>query len=96
MCDLTQCVVTVEFSDILSATLSVSLFEYVLLKFGLCELMIIDDGLNFKGILTDVCECLKILVNLLAKRNATDIFSECFYRMLDRTTTIINEDRGRQ
>ena len=72
------------------------MFEYVLLKFGLCELMIIDDGLNFKGILTSVCECLKIPVNLLAKRNATNLFSERFHRVLDRTTIIISEDRGSQ
>ena len=43
-----------------------SLFDYILHKFRLCGLMVIDYGSNFKGILIYVCECLNMYVHLLA------------------------------
>ena len=58
--------------------------------------MIIDDWSNFKGILTGVCEYLKMLVYLLAKRNNNSHSVEHFHRVLDKTITIASEDRGHQ
>jgi len=56
MCDLNQLVATVGFSNISVAALLVSLFERVLLMFGLCGLMVIDVWSKFKGIIKKTCE----------------------------------------
>ena len=77
--DLTQCVVTVGVSNILSVALSVCLFENILLKFRLCGLMVIDDGSDFKGIPIDVYEYLNISVYLLAKRNNKGLSVKYFH-----------------
>ena len=72
------------------------MFRHFLLKFGLIGLMVIDNGSNFKGTLTCVCECLKIPVYLLDKSNDRGLSVKRFRRALDKTTTIASEDRGHQ
>ena len=46
-----------------------------------------------KGILTCVCEYLKIPVSELAKRNTKGLFVERFHRVLKKTTTLASNDR---
>ena len=72
------------------------MFEHVLFKCGLCGLMVIDDGSDFKEILKNVCECLNISIHLLAKRNTKGLSVECFHRLLDKMKNNESVDRGNQ
>ena len=44
MCDMTQFVVVVPVLDDTSATLASHFIQHILLKFGMCHLVVIDDG----------------------------------------------------
>ena len=47
MCDIIQFVVVVPVLDESSATLASHFMQYVLMKFGLCHLVTLDDGTPF-------------------------------------------------
>ena len=47
-CDMSQFVVVVPVPDESSATLVDHFFQHVLMKFGLCHLVVLDDGNLFK------------------------------------------------
>ena len=49
MCDMSQFVVVVPVTNESSAILAENCFQHVLMKFGLCHLVVIDDGTPFKG-----------------------------------------------
>ena len=55
MCDMTQFVVVVPVPDETSATLASYFMQHVLLKFGMCHLVVIDDGTPFKGASVAMC-----------------------------------------
>ena len=62
--------------DISTAVLAVTLFEDVVLKFGFCNIMVVDDDIKFKGSFGEICVSLKIPVRLLAKHNAKGLYIE--------------------
>ena len=49
MCDMSQFVVVVPVTDEYSSTLADYCFQHMLMKFGLCHLVVLDDGIPFKG-----------------------------------------------
>ena len=49
MCDMYQFVVVVPVPDETSATLVDRFVQHVLMKFGMCYLIVLDDGTLFKG-----------------------------------------------
>ena len=49
MCDMPQFVVAVHVPGESFATLAKYIFQHVLMKFGLCHLVVLDDGIPFKG-----------------------------------------------
>ena len=49
MCDMTQFVVVVPGPDETSATLTSHSMQHVLMKFGMCHLVVLDDGTPFEG-----------------------------------------------
>ena len=51
MCDLTKCVVVVPVPGATSTLIAKYFMQYVLLKFGLCLLVAIDDDTQFKAAL---------------------------------------------
>ena len=65
----------------------------VLLKFGLCLLVVIDDGAPFKAAFTAACESLKIPFDCAAKRNHKSLLVEKFHRFLNKAVTIAASDR---
>ena len=65
----------------------------ILLKFGICLLVVIDDGTLFKATFTAACDSLKIPFECSAKRNHTLILVEKFYRSLNKVVTIESNDR---
>ena len=93
MCDMSQFVVVVPVPDESSATLADYFFQHVLMKFGLCHLVVLDDGNPFKGAFVAMCESLKLNYDILAKRNHKGLSVEHFHRFLNKAITIAMEDR---
>ena len=93
MCDMTQFVVVVPIPDETSATLASHFKQHVLLKFGICHLVVIDDGTPFKGAFAAMCQALYLNYAFLAKRNHKGPLVEHFYRFLNKSVTIAAEDR---
>ena len=50
MCNMAQFVVVVPVPNEVASTLAESFMQHVLLKFGICHLVILDDGSPFKGV----------------------------------------------
>ena len=66
------------------------------MKFGLCYLVVLDDGNPFKGAFVTMCKGLKLNNVILAKRNHKGLSVEHFHRFLNKPTTIAIEDRQRK
>ena len=58
MCAMSQFVVVVPVINESSSTLADNFFKHVLMKFGLCHLIVIDDGTSFKGAFVVMYDCL--------------------------------------
>ena len=58
MYDMSQFVVVVPIPDESFATLADYLFQHVLMKFGLCHFVVLDDGTTFKGAFVAMCKVL--------------------------------------
>ena len=52
MRDMSQFVVVAPFRDESSATLADNFMQHVLMKFGICHLVVLDDGIPIKGALS--------------------------------------------
>ena len=93
ICDMSQFVAVVPVPDESSAALADYLFQHALMNFGLCHLVVLDDGNPFKGPFVAMCKALKLRDDILAKRNHTRLSVEHFHRFLNMPTTIAIEDR---
>ena len=60
ICDMTQFVIIVPVPDEVASTLAEHFMQHVLLKFGICHLVILDDGILFKGVFSAMCKALRI------------------------------------
>ena len=67
MCGMTQFVIAILVPNERGATLTEHFMQHVLLKFGICHLVILDDGNPFKGVFTAICKALNINYDILAK-----------------------------
>ena len=79
MCDMSQCVVVMPVPDESSATLPNNFFQHMLMKFGLCHLVVLDDGDSFKGVFVAMSKSLKLKYDILAKRNHKGLSVEHFH-----------------
>ena len=94
MYDIIQFVLVVPVPDETSATLASHSMQHVLLKFGMCRLVVIDDGTPFKGTFVAMCQALNLNYEVLVKHNQKDLSVEHFHRFLNKSVTIAVEDRG--
>ena len=94
MCDMTQFVVVVPVLDDTSATLASHFIQHILLKFGMCHLVVIDDGTPFKGAFVTTCQALNVNYDVLTKRNHKGLSVEHFHCFLNKSVTIATKDRG--
>ena len=94
ICDLTQFVVVVPVTGSTSALMAKYFMQDVLLKFGLCLLVVIDDGTPFKSAFTAACIVLKIPFEYVAKRNHKSLLIEKMHRFLNKVVTIAASDRS--
>ena len=94
MCDMSQFVVVVPVPDESSATLVSYFMQHVLMKFGLCHLVVLDDRSPFKGAFIAMCDALNLNHDVLAKLNHKGLTVEHSHRFLNKSVTIATEDRG--
>ena len=80
--------------DEVASTLAEHFIQHVLLKFGICHLVILDDGIPFKGVCSTMCKALRINYEILAKRNHKGLLVKKFHRFLNKEITIAAEDQG--
>ena len=93
MCDISQFVVVVPIPDKSSATLASYFMQKILLKFGLCQLVVLDNGTPFKGFFIAMCEALYLNHDVLVKRTHIGFTVEHSYRFLNKNVTITAEER---
>ena len=94
MCDLTQFVVMAPVVKLEASYIARVFMENVLLKFGLCALVVIDEGKEFCGLFRTVCRMLNIKCHVVAKRNHKAVGVERFHRFLNHSQRICAEERG--
>ena len=94
MCDLTQFVVSVPVSDIHAHELARLLFQDILLKVGMCGLIVVDAGSTFCGVFSDACSLLGIRLHAASRGNHKAVSVERFFRYLNKAVTIASSDRG--
>ena len=93
ICNISQFLVSVSVSDESSSILAEYFSQHFLMKFGVCHLVILDDGGPFKGIFISICKILNLYYDIIAKRNHKDITVEHFHWFLNKGTAIAIEDR---
>ena len=94
MCDMTQFYIVVPVPDEVASTLVEYFMQHVLLKFGICNLVILDDSSPFKGVFSAMCKALRINYDIFSKRNHKRLLVDKFHRFLNKVVTIAVEDRG--
>ena len=94
MCDMTQFVVTQGVRSKEASHCARVFMEGVLLKFGLCLLVICDQGNENFGLFKKMCEKLNIKFHPVAKRNHKAVGVERFHKFLNRAQTISSEERN--
>ena len=78
MCDMSQCVVVISVPNESSATLASFFMHHVLMKFGLCHLVVLDDGSPFKEAFIAMCNDLSLNYDVLGKHNHKGLTEEYF------------------
>ena len=94
MCNMSQFVVVVPVLDESSATLASHFMQHVLVKVGLCHLVVLDNGTPIKGSFIAMCYALNINCNILSKRNHKELSVENFHRFLNKSVIILTEEHG--
>ena len=94
MYDMTQLVIVIPVLNETVATLTEHIMQHVLLKFGICHLVILDDGSLLKVFFTAMFKALNINYDILAKRNHKGLRIEKSYRFINEDITIVAEGRG--
>ena len=67
--------------------------QHILMKFGLCHLVVLDDGTPFKGDFITMCQALNLSYDIFAQCNHKRLSVENFRRFLNKSVTIAAEDR---
>ena len=60
--------------------------QHILIKFGLCHFVVVDDSTSFKRSFIAMCQTLNSHYDILTKRNHKDFTVEHFYPFLKRFT----------
>ena len=94
MCNISQFLVVVPVPDKSAAILEYYFMKHVLLKFGMCHLVVLDDSIPIKGAFIVICEALNLNHDVFTKRNHKGITVEHFHRFLNNNVAIAAEERG--
>jgi hypothetical protein len=93
MCDMTQFVFSTPSPVILASALASVFMQEVLLKIGFCVMVVVDDGIDFKGLFREMCAILKIRFHTVARGNHQDLVVERFHSFLNKSVTLATNDR---
>ena len=63
------------------------------MTFGVCHLVVIDDGTPFKNAFVAMCKTLDLIYDIIVKRYHKGLTDEHFRRFLNKIVTIAMEDR---
>jgi hypothetical protein len=94
VCDLTQFEVSVPVHDIHAHELARLLFQEVLLKVGMCGLIIVDGASTFCGVFSEACALLGIRLHAASRGNHKAVSVKRFFRCLNKAVNIASLDRG--
>ena len=94
MDDLTQFVVSSPTYDVTAHNLAQLFMSDVILSFGMCAVVVVDEGSNFKSVFVDMCTALNITCWTLARGNHKGNSCERYHRFLNKTQTINGGNRG--
>ena len=78
MCDMCQWVICVSITATDASYLDQMFMEHVLLKFGICMMVVCDDRNEFRGTVENMCNKLNIKFHIVAKRNHKAVGVERF------------------
>jgi hypothetical protein len=95
MCDLTQFVVSFPVQTTHAHDLARFLFQEILLKVGMCGLIVVDASSTFCGIFAGACQLLGIRLHRASCGNHKAVSVERFFRYLNKAVTIASSDRGK-
>ena len=93
MCDMTQFVCIVVLAHVNAAELAQTFMEDVLLKFGLCLAIEVNNDSKFMGLFEATSKLLNIRLHRAAKRNHKDIGVERYHTFLNHNVKIISSAR---
>ena len=93
MCDMIQFIVAVPDPNEGYGTLESYFMQYVLMRIGLCHMIVLDDGSPFKGAFI-MCDALNLNHDVHAKHNHKGLIVDYFHRFLNNSVIIAAEDRG--
>ena len=94
MYDMCQWIVSVAITGTDALYLVRMFIEHVLLKFGLCLMVVIDDRNEFHGVLESMCNVLDIKFHIVAKFNHKVVGVELFHKFLNHAKKVSTEARG--
>jgi hypothetical protein len=94
MCDLTGFVVSVTTAATEADSLARIFMQDVLLKVGLCGLIVVDADSKFLGAFEEMCKLLGLRLHTAARANHKAILVKRFFRSLNKAVTIAANDRG--
>ena len=94
MCDISQFVVSSATTDITAANLAQLFMKDVVLSFGMCSVVVVDDGSTFKHVFKLMCNALSITYWCLSRGNHRGNSVERYHRFLNKTQAIAGNDRG--
>ena len=94
MCDISQFIVSSPITDITAAHLGQFLMADVIFAFGMCSVVVIDDGISFTGVFILMCTKLGITYWCLSQGNHRSNSVERCHRFLNKAQAIVGNDRG--
>ena len=94
MCDLTRCIVSSITTSTDSSTFAQIFMSEVVLSFGMCSMVVIDDGSTFKSVFILMCTELKTNFWCLSRGNHRGNSVERYHRFRNKTQAIAGTDRG--
>ena len=94
MCDLTQFVVSSITENPTAESLAQIFMEDVVLTFGMVAVVVVDADSKFLREFEQMCIALKMVFWPLARGNHKAMRVECYHRFLNKTQTIVGQDRG--
>ena len=94
VCDLTQFTISSITYDVTALHLSQLFMTDVILNFGMCAVIVVDAGSNFRGIFEEMSKLLDITFWPLARGNHKGNGAERYHRYLNKVQTIEGNNVG--